>query len=164
MRQPSGNFLRINVNSPPSVSLPTTTFHRPRAQARSGPSALHTMVGWNIEIMFMFALSGIIFARTLRDGAGALERWATAAAYSAFCVVVELVLHRGGLLVWSYSFWTGTPAGVPLIFLLGYFHFYAAAILVMRARPRTQVIAIAAIYATAIALDVLGLGVLGWDY
>ena len=26
-----------------------------------GPTALRTMVGWNIEIMFMFAISGIIF-------------------------------------------------------------------------------------------------------
>jgi len=30
-----------------------------------GPTALRTMVGWNIEIMFMFAISGVIYYNTL---------------------------------------------------------------------------------------------------
>lgn len=130
-----------------------------------GPTALRTMVGWNLEIMFMFALSGLVFARTLRDGAGWRERWGWAAGYSAFCVAVELWLNRGGHLVWEYPWWNASPWGTPLIFLLGYFHFYAAAILVMRARsPRTQAIALAAIYGVAVALNVIGLGVMGWRY
>ena len=135
-----------------------------------GPTALRTMVGWNIEIMFMFALSGLIYANTLsprRDGRvlGIPEAWFWAAAYSAFCVIVELFLNRGGLLIWDYAFWDGTPAGVWLIFLLGYFHFYVAALLVMAARRmRTKLIAIGVIYAVAIVLDVVGLGVLGWTY
>jgi hypothetical protein len=135
-----------------------------------GPTALRTMVGWNIEIMFMFALSGIIWFHSLGDRPGARilripERWFWAGAYSAFCVAVELVLNRGGLLVWDYAFWTGSFAGVWLIFLLGYFHFYVAALLVVGARRmRTKLIAIGAIYAVAIALNVIGLGVLGWTY
>jgi hypothetical protein len=32
-----------------------------------GKTALRTMVGWNIEIMFMFAISGIIFYNTLSE-------------------------------------------------------------------------------------------------
>jgi len=135
-----------------------------------GPTALRTMVGWNIEIMFMFALAGLVYANSMsekRDGRilGLGEPWFWAIAYSAFSVVVELVLNRGGLLVWDYSFWTGTPAGVPLIFLVGYLHFYVAAGLVMRARHmRTKLIAVGAIYGTAIVLDVVGLGILGWTY
>lgn len=135
-----------------------------------GPTALRTMVGWNVEIMFMFALSGIIYFHTLSDDrkariAGIPETWFWAGAYSAFCVAVELLLNRGGLLIWEYPFWDGTPAGVWLIFLLGYFHFYVAALLVIGARRmRTKLIAIAAIYAVAIALNVIGLGVLGWTY
>lgn len=130
-----------------------------------GPTALRTMVGWNVEIMFMFALAGVIFARTLRDGAGWRERWGWAAGYSAFCVAVELLLNRGGLLVWEYAWWNASIVGTPLIFALGYFHFFAAAILVMGARTaRTQVIAIATIYAVAITLNIVGLGVLGWRY
>ena len=93
------------------------------------------------------------------------EPWFWAIAYSAFSVVVELVLNRGGLLVWDYAFWNGTPAGVWLIFLFGYLHFYVAAGLVMRARrTRTKLVAVGAIYGMAIALDVIGLGVLGWTY
>jgi len=49
--------------------------------------------------------------------------------------------------------------------LLGYFHFYVATLLVIGARRmRTKLIAIGAIYAVAIALNVIGLGALGWTY
>lgn len=135
-----------------------------------GPTALRTMVGWNLEIMFMFALAGLVYAHSLSDDRerrvlGLRDRWWWAIAYSAFSVVVELWLNRGGLLVWEYDFWNGTPAGVPLIFLFGYLHFYVAAGLVVGARRlRTKVIAVASIYAVAVALDVIGLGVLGWRY
>ncbi|MBK9034179.1 MAG: hypothetical protein IPL61_23440 [Myxococcales bacterium] len=135
-----------------------------------GPTALRTMVGWNVEIMFMFAIAGIIFYHSVSPDPrarllGLPERWLIAALYAAFCVVVELVLNAGGLLVWEYPFWNGTLGGVWLIFALGYFHFYAATILVVgAARLRTKLVAIAAIYGVAIALDVVGLGLLGWTY
>jgi hypothetical protein len=135
-----------------------------------GPTALRTMVGWNVEIMFMFALSGLVYYHSLpaADGRPPARRpaaWLVAAAYSAFCVFVELLLNRGGLLVWEYPFWTGTFAGVWLIFLFGYFHFYVAVILVLSLRTRRrQLAATAGIYAVAIAMNVIGLGVLGWTY
>jgi hypothetical protein len=128
------------------------------------------MVGWNIEIMFMFAISGIIYFHTLSDDpkrriAKIPERWFWAGAYSAFCVLVELLLNQGGLLVWEYPFWNNTFAGVWLIFLFGYFHFYVAALLVIGAKAvRTKLIAVGGMYAVAIALNVIGLGVLGWKY
>lgn len=135
-----------------------------------GPTALRTMVGWNVEIMFMFALAGLIYFHSLREAPGARiggipDRWFWAAVYSAVSVAVELVLNDGGLLVWEYAFWDGTPAGVWLIFLFGYLHFYVAAGLVVGARStRTKVIAIGSIYGIAIALNVVGLGILGWTY
>lgn len=135
-----------------------------------GPTALRTMVGWNVEIMFMFALSGIVYAHTLSGDPkarilGVREPWFWAAVYSAFCVLVELVLNAGDLLVWEYSWWNGTVGGVWLIFLFGYFHFYVATLLVIGARRmRTKLVAIGVIYAIAIALNVIGLGVLGWSY
>jgi len=134
-----------------------------------GPSAMRTMVGWNIEIMFMFALAGIIFqnsrSRAPRRLFGVPEAWLLAAGYSALCVVVELVLNAGGLLVWEYAFWNASPAGVWLIFLLGYFHFYVAVILVTAMRSlRRKLVAVAAIYGVAVVLNVIGLGVLGWRY
>lgn len=135
-----------------------------------GPTALRTMVGWNVEIMFMFALSGIIYFHTLSDDPkakilGLPERWFWAAAYSAFCVFIEWFLNRGGLLIWEYSFWNRSFGGVWLIFLLGYFHFYVAALLVISARRRrTKVIAVGAMFGIAVVLNVIGLGILGWQY
>lgn len=135
-----------------------------------GPTALRTMVGWNIEIMFMFALSGIIYANTLSEAEekrilGLPERWFWAVAYSAFCVFVEVLLNLGGHLVWEYSFWNRSFGGVWLIFLFGYFHFYAAAALVIAAKKlRTRLVAIGSIYGLAVTLNVVGLGLLGWRY
>ena len=135
-----------------------------------GPTALRTMVGWNIEIMFMFAISGIVFYKTLSDGrkariCGLPEPWFWAIAYSAFCVFVECLLNIGGHLVWEYSFWNRSFGGVWLIFLFGYFHFYVAAILVTGlARDRHKVYAVSGIYAVAILGNVVGLGLLGYRY
>ncbi len=112
----------------------------------------------------------MIYANTVEDDpkkriSGVPNRWFWAIGYSAFCVFVEVFLNRAGLLIWEYPFWNGTFAGVWLIFLFGYFHFYVAALLVMAARKlRTKVIAVSGMYATAIVLNVVGLGVLGWNY
>lgn len=135
-----------------------------------GPTALRTMVGWNIEIMFMFALSGIIYKNTLsgepaKKLLGLPEPWFWAVAYSAFCVFVEVLLNMGGHLVWEYPFWNRSFAGVWLIFLFGYFHFYAAAALVIAAkRVRTKLVAVGSMYGLAVVLNVIGLGILGWKY
>ena len=135
-----------------------------------GPTALRTMVGWNIEIMFMFAISGIIYFNTLSEDpkhriVGIPNRWFWAGAYSAFCVFVEVFLNRAGLLIWEYPFWNRSFAGVWLIFLFGYLHFYVAALLVVGAKKvRTKVLSIAGMYTTAVVLNVVGLGVLGWTY
>ena len=136
-----------------------------------GPTALRTMVGWNLEIMFMFAISGIIYHHSLSDDPQQRplwrrrEAWAIAALYSAFCVFIELFLNKGGLLVWEYAFWTNSVAGVWLIFLFGYFHFYVGVILVLSLRRlRSRLMAIGGIYGTAIALNIFGLGVMGWQY
>jgi hypothetical protein len=134
-----------------------------------GDTALRTMVGWNIEIMFMFALSGMVFWRSLRGGGARLlglpEAWVVGAAYAAFCVAVELLLNAGGLLVWEYPFWTGTLGGVWLIFLLGYYHFYVAVILVNGLRSTARkVTAVATIYAVPAAMNLVALGLLRWRY
>jgi len=135
-----------------------------------GPTALRTMVGWNIEIMFMFAISGVIFWASIskdpeRKLFGLPEKWALAIGYSAFCVFVEWFLNRGGLLVWEYPFWNRSFGGIWLIFLFGYFHFYVATIFVNWLRPhRPRLIALGVIYGLAIVLNVIGLGPLGFAY
>jgi hypothetical protein len=101
-----------------------------------GETALRTLVGWNIEIMFMFTIAGIIYYHTLPDSQeerilGMPNRWFWAVAYSAFCVFVECLLNIGGHLVWEYPFWKLSFGGIWLIFLVGYFPFFAAANLVI---------------------------------
>lgn len=144
--------------------------HRSALWTAPGRTALRTMVGWNIEIMFMFALSGLVFYHSWSDDPkarvlGLPERWFFAIAYSALCVAVELVLNKGGLLVWEYSFWNASFAGVWLIFLFGYFHFYAAVILVLRIRSmRRRLAAVLGIYGVAVVGNAIGMGVLRWVY
>ena len=135
-----------------------------------GETALRTMMGWNIEIMFMFAISGIIYFNTLSEDKkekilGLPNRWFWAIGYSAFCVFVECLLNTGGHLVWEYSWWNRSLQGVWLIFFFGYFHFYVAALIVIDMKSdKNKVIAIAAIYAVAVLMNVFAMGFMGWVY
>lgn len=135
-----------------------------------GPTALRTMIGWNIEIMFMFAIAGIIFYNSLseeRDARimGMPDRWFWAIAYAIFCVFVECLLNKGGLLVWEYPWWARTFSGVWLIFLFGYFHFYVAIILVLKLKTlRARIRAVASLYGIAVVANVIAMGFWGWIY
>lgn len=135
-----------------------------------GDTALRTMVGWNIEIMFMFSIIGIVFYRCLNPGKeikvfGIPEKWVAAVLTSAFCVFVECLLNMRGHLVWEYAFWERSFNGVILIFLIGYFHFFCAAIFVMwLKKTQSKLVTIGIIYAVPIFMNVLGLGVFGWVY
>ena len=135
-----------------------------------GDTALRTMVGWNIEIMFMFAISGIIYYNTLSEKKedkilGLPNRWFWAIGYAAFCVFVECLLNAGGHLVWEYPWWYRSFGGVWLIFLFGYLHFYVAALLVIGMKSdKNKIITISIIYLVAIAANVFGFGIMGWNY
>jgi hypothetical protein len=134
-----------------------------------GPSALRVTVGWNLEIIFMFSLLGFVFYHSLsgRPKArilGLPEKWFFAIAYSVVCVFVECCLNAAGALVWEYPFWSRSLGGVWLVFIVGYFWFFAWAILAL-SRPTTKakVLVAAAPYAAAIILDVVA-ACLGWRY
>lgn len=135
-----------------------------------GETALRTMVGWNIEIIFMFLISGIIYYNTLSDKKedrimGVPNRWFWAIAYSVFCVFVECLLNKGGHLVWEYDFWNRSFKGVWLIFLIGYLHFYVAALLVIGMKSdRNKIITIGSLYSIAGMANIFGLGIMGWTY
>lgn len=134
-----------------------------------GPTALRTMVGWNIEIMFMFSLLGIIWYHSLSDSKrakifGIDEKWFFAIAYSVVCVAVEAVLNLGGHLVWEYRFWERSIQGLPLVFFIGYFWFFAWALFAVTRKTRMAAILTAASpYCAAIALNLVA-AVLGWVY
>jgi hypothetical protein len=135
-----------------------------------GDTALRTLVGWNIEIMFMFLIIGIIYYHTLSDSKkkkilGLPEKWFWAIGYSAFCVFVECLLNMGGQLVWEYPFWSLSFKGVWLIFFLGYFIFFCAAILVISVKTmKAKLTTVGIIYAVPIIMNILAFGCWGWRY
>lgn len=135
-----------------------------------GDTALRTMVGWNIEIMFMFALSGIIYYNTLSEDRsekilGLPNQWFWAIGYAAFCVFVECLLNAGGHLVWEYPWWYRSFKGVWLIFLFGYFHFYVAIVIVINLKTiQKKIMAVSSLYAIAIIANFVAMGLLGWRY
>ncbi|MFX0000633.1 MAG: hypothetical protein ACFE9Q_03585 [Candidatus Hodarchaeota archaeon] len=95
-----------------------------------GASAYIILIGWNIEIAFMFSIAGIVFAKFLPEDKnkkilGLPNRWAMAIGFALFCVIVEIFLNIGNYLIWYYWFWHWyNPI---LIFLIGYFHFFVGA-------------------------------------
>ena len=114
------------------------------------------MIGWNIEIAFMFSIAGIIFAKFLPDDKnkkllGLPNRWAYAIGFALFCVIVEIFLNLGNYLIWAYPWWNWyNPI---LIFLIGYFHFFVGAFYVYDLpdrKSKTKVVGI--IYAVGIVL------------
>jgi len=135
-----------------------------------GETALRTMVGWNIEIMFMFAISGIIYYNTVSEDKtqkilGIPNQWFWAIGYSVFCVFVECFLNKGGHLVWEYPFWNRSFAGVWLIFLFGYFHFYVAALLVINMKTiKSKLVTVTSLYTVAVLANIFGLGIMKWQY
>lgn len=124
----------------------------------------------NIEILFMFTVSGIIFYNTLSDNRdakilGLPDRWFWAIGYTVFCLFIECLLNLGGLLVWEYPYWNLSFKGIWLILLIGYFHFYVAIILVLALKSiKNKIIAVSSIYAVTITANIITFGFLGWFY
>ncbi len=135
-----------------------------------GDTALRTMVGWNIEIMFMFSILGIVYYHSLLDKKedkilGIPNRWAVAIGYAAFCVFVECLLNMGGHLVWEYPWWFRSFGGIWLIFFFGYFHFFVAALLVIGIKTtRNKIKAVSIIWAVPVIINIICAGILGWVY
>ena len=95
-----------------------------------GSTAFLILIGLNIEIMFMFAIAGVVWSKMLLPDKdtkilGIPNRWFIAIAGSAFCVFVEVLLNNVNALTWDWSWWdTNTPW---LIFIFGYLWFFVVA-------------------------------------
>jgi hypothetical protein len=135
-----------------------------------GDTALRTLVGWNIEIMFMFLILGIIYYHTLSESTkekilGIPEKWFWAIGFSVFCVFVECLLNIGGQLVWEYPLWRLSFKGVWLIFFIGYLQFFCFAILVISLKSmKAKLTTVGIIYAVPVIMNVLAFGFWGWRY
>jgi len=109
--------------------------------ATTGPTAYQFLVGLNVEISFMFALAGIVYAKLLPPDRrvrvlGMPNRFAVALGLSLVSVAVELFLHASGTFHWHYWWWN-TPF-VPLIVIFGYLWFYLYAAWVFDAPSARQ--------------------------
>ncbi|MFH1135384.1 MAG: hypothetical protein V1816_04785 [Pseudomonadota bacterium] len=92
-----------------------------------GKTAFLILIGLNIEICFMFAVSGVVWSKMLPPDKtlkilGIPNRLFFAAAGSLFCVFVEMLLNAVGALTWDFSWWSIRAPW--LIFLVGYLPFF----------------------------------------
>jgi hypothetical protein len=131
-----------------------------------GDTAYLILIGLNIEITFMFAISGIVFAKMLPPDKNAKllgipNRLAFAIGGSVFCVFVEVLLNAAGALTWDYAWWS---AGAPwLIFLIGYLPFFLVSFWVHDMEAlRQKAITVGAILGLDLAALILFAGILGW--
>jgi hypothetical protein len=121
-----------------------------------GASAYIILIGWNIEIAFMFSIAGIVFAKFLPDDKnqklfGLPNRWALAIGFALFCVIVEIFLNWGNYLIWAYPWWNWYFP--PLIFVVGYLYFFVGAFYVYDLPDRKkQIKFVAIIYLISIVL------------
>lgn len=124
------------------------------------------LIGLNIEICFMFAISGIIWGKMLLPDKqtkilGLPNRWFFAIAGSIFCVAIEVILNKVGALTWEFPWWN---ARVPwLIFLIGYLHFFAVSFWVYDMKTmKSKLITVGIIWAIVIISLVVFIPVLHW--
>jgi len=124
------------------------------------------LIGLNIEICFMFAISGIIWGKMLLPEKkakilGLPNRWFFAIAGSIFCVVIEVILNKIGALTWEFPWWN---ARVPwLIFLIGYLHFFAVSFWVYDMKTmKSKLITVGIIWAIVIVSLVVFIPILQW--
>ena len=131
-----------------------------------GATAYLILVGLNIEISFMFAVAGVAFAKMLPADKslkilGIPNRWFFAVANSIFCVFVEVLLNKAGVLVWEYPWWDFPMVG--LIVLVGYLPFMVVSFWVYdMERIRSKIATVAVIYAVDITAIILFASLLGW--
>lgn len=131
-------------------------------------SAYIIMIGWNIEIAFMFAISGIMLGNVLPKDKkmkilGIPNRWAISIGFSIFAVFVEVLLNMADQLIWTYSFWNYSIYGIWLIIIFGYLHFFVVSFLIHdMERMRNKIIAVSIIYIIDLSALILFMGILGW--
>jgi hypothetical protein len=131
-----------------------------------GKTAYLILIGLNIEICFMFFISGIVWSKMLPQDkrlkiAGISNRLVFAVAGSIFCVFVEVLLNTVGALTWEYSWW---DANSPwLIFLIGYLPFFLISFWVYDMESiKKKAITVGVILGVDIVALVVFMGILNW--
>lgn len=132
----------------------------------TGDTSYLIFIGFTIEILLLFAVSGVAFVKTLPPDRnqrilGIPNRVLMVAVFSLICVAVEIFLHGTGYFHWEYWWWN-VPF-VPLIVIFGYATFFAVAAWVydMGENTSKQVKVVGAMAGFNLVLG-LALGFAGW--
>lgn len=130
-----------------------------------GDTALLILIGYNIEISFMFAMMGIMACLSLPKDPkqkilGINNRVFLAVLFTTLAVIVECFLNYSGLLTWEYPWWS---LKCPyLIWLIGYLPFFTMAFVVHDMKKmKNKFIALGVIFGVDIILLVV-FGLMGW--
>jgi hypothetical protein len=107
----------------------------------TGDMSYQVLIGLNVEISLLFFIAGIVFVKQLPPDPrtrilGVPNRVFLVLAFSALCVAVEVLLWAADVFHWEYWWWNFP--NVPLIILLGYATFFAAAAWVYDMRQRSS--------------------------
>ncbi len=74
-------------------------------------------------------------------------------------MVVELILNAADLLVWEYPWWYRSIGGVWLIFLLGYFYWFAGINLMLKMKSlRGKLALLGGVYAVPLVMTFIAWG------
>jgi hypothetical protein len=142
------------------------TGYAPVWGAPGGNTAFLILIGLNIEITFMFSISGIIWSKMLLPDKktkilGIPNRLFIAFVGSIFCVIIECILNAAKVLTWDYSWWSVTAPW--LIFLIGYLPFFLMAFWIFDMKTiKSKLIAVGSIWAVVIVSLVVFIPILKW--
>jgi hypothetical protein len=140
--------------------------HRAALWTVTGSTSYLILIGLTIEISFMFAVAGVVFAKVLPPDPrtrilGIPNRLALALGFSCFCVFVEILLHATGYFHWEYWWWN-VPF-VPLIVIFGYLTFFLAAAYVFDLRDTRRQVRVVSALAALVGAMILVFGpILEW--
>jgi len=104
--------------------------HRAALWTTTGDTAYLILIGLTIEISLMFAISGVVFAKTLPEDRrmkllGMPNRLTIGLGFSIFAVFVEVLLNGTGYFHWDYWWWN-FPFVFPIV-IFGYLWFFLIA-------------------------------------
>lgn len=130
-----------------------------------GDTALLLLIGYNIEISFMFALMGIATCNSLPEDPkkkilGVNNRVFYVVLYTTLAVIIECFLNYCGILTWEYAWWSRSCPW--LVWLIGYCPFFTMAFLVHDMKQRKhQFLTLGVIFGVDLLLLII-FGCIGW--
>jgi len=131
----------------------------------AGGTALLLLIGYNIEISFMFAVMGIVVCLALpkdrkKKILGINNRVLYVVVFTTLACLVECFLNWSGVLTWEYTWWSRSCPW--LLWLIGYCPFFTMAVIVHdQIQMKSKWITLGIIFGADIALLVI-FGIIGW--